>query len=310
MSGKNRRRPAPFSQILSDQPEVLQKTVQTVEEICEALIEFGRKNVDILVISGGDGTVQAVLTAMFNSRPFSILPQLIVLEGGTTNMIAGDVGVSGSQADALHRLIGWIQNGCCADSVTRVQRPVLRLSVPGHEAKYGMFFGAAGISKGIRYYRKKMHDRRLHGFPGICITLARFLWGIIRQQDQFAAAEHIGVRLNGQEPKNEKFMLLFVSTLDKLFFGLRPFWGRENGPLRYTAVRSGARFFPWILPFLAGGRRAVRDTRENGYYSNNVDEVELDISDSVALDGEIYTPASGKKPTLIQFGGTVTFLRV
>ena len=105
-------------------------------------------------------------------------------------------------------------------------------------------------------------------------------------------------------------MLLFVSTLDKLFFGLRPFWGNENGPLRYTAVRSGARFLPWILPFLAGGRRGGWGTRENGYYSNNVDEIELAISDSVALDGEIYTPVSGQKPTLIQFGGTVTFLRV
>ena len=115
LSGRNRRKSLPLSQILSGQPEVLQKTVQTVEEVSEALIEFGRKKVNILAISGGDGTVQAVLTIMFTSRPFSILPQLIVLEGGTTNMIAGDVGVSGSQAEALRRLIGWMQNGCNSD---------------------------------------------------------------------------------------------------------------------------------------------------------------------------------------------------
>ena len=310
LSGKNRRGSALLSPVISEHPEVLQQTVQTPEDVCEALIEFGRQNVNILVISGGDGTVQAVLTIIFSRQPFTTLPKLIVLEGGTTNMIAGDVGVSGNQDDALRRLFKWIQAGHSNGSVTRIQRPVLRLSVPGHEVKYGMFFGAASISRGIQYYRKNMHDKRLHGFPGICMTLVRFLWGVIRQHNQFAAPTYIRVRLNNREPQHEKFMLLFVSTLDKLFFGLRPFWGIESGPLRYTAIRSGARFFPWILPFLARGRWVAKGTWENGYSSHNVDEIELDISDSVALDGEIYTPQAGQKPTLIQYGGTVTFLRV
>lgn len=310
LSGNNRRGSAPLSQVLSDHPEVLRKTVQTPEEVCDALAEFGRQKVSILVISGGDGTVQAVLTIIFDRRPFSTLPQLIVLEGGTTNMIAGDVGVSGNQDDAVRRLLKWVKAGHSADSVIRIQRPVLRLIVPGHEVKYGMFFGAASVSKGIQYYRKNMHDKRLHGFPGICMTLVRFLWGIIRQHNQFAAPTRIGVRINKHEPQNEKFMLLFVSTLDKLFFGLRPFWGIEKGSLRYTAIRSGARFFPWILPFLAKGWWVAKGTRENGYFSYNADEIELDISDSVALDGEIYTPQSGQIPTLIQYGGTITFLRV
>ena len=310
LSGKNRRGSAPLSQVLSDHTEVLRKTVQTPEDVGEALAEFGRQKVNILVISGGDGTVQAVLTIIFDRRPFPTLPQLIVLEGGTTNMIAGDVGVPGNQGDAMRRLLKWVKDGHSTGSVTRVQRSVLRLSVPGDEVKYGMFFGAASISKGIQYYRKNMHNNRLHGFPGICMTLIRFLWGIIRKHNQFAAPTYIGVRLNKQELQNEKFMLLFVSTLDKLFFGLRPFWSIEKGSLRYTAIRSGARFFPWILPFLAKGRWIGKGIRENGYFSHNTDEIELDISDSVALDGEIYTPESGQKPTLIQYGGTVTFLRV
>jgi diacylglycerol kinase (ATP) len=308
MSGKNRRTPGSLSRILNEYSEILQQKVQTPQDVYDALVEFSRLNVNILVISGGDGTVQAVLTVLFHHHPFASQPQLIVLEGGTTNMIAGDVGVPGNQAKALHRILQWMRSGSCG--ATRVQKPVLRLHVPGHEVKYGMFFGAAGISQGIQYYRKNLHNKKLRGYPGICMTLVRYFWGIIRQHSQSATSTNITVILDNQPPQKEDFMLLFVSTLDRLFFGLRPFWGTENGPLRFTAVRSGARYLLRVLPFLTRGRSGGKGTEENGYYSGNVHEIKLYITDSVALDGEIYSPASGLRPTSLRHGGDITFLRV
>jgi diacylglycerol kinase (ATP) len=308
LGGKNRRISGSLVQTINEYSQVLQQKVQTPQDVYDTLIEFGRRKVNILVISGGDGTVQAVLTVLLHHRPFVTQPQLIVLEGGTTNMIAGDVGVSGNQVKALRRLFKWMQTG--SGSVTRIQRSVLRLHVPGHEVKYGMFFGAAGISQGIQYYRKNLHNNRLHGFPGICMTFVRFLWGIFSQHKQFAVSTHITLSLDRQPVQKEDFMLLFVSTLDRLFFGLRPFWGSENGPLRFTAVRSRARYLWRVLPFLARGRSTRKGSAENGYYSRNAHNIELYIEDSVALDGEIYTPESGQKPTSLQSGGNVTFLRV
>ena len=308
LSGKNRQRPGTLSQILNEYPEVLRREVKTPEDVHEALVEFGCRNINILVISAGDGTVQAVLTVLFHHHPFALQPQLIVLEGGTTNMIGGDVGVSGKQDKALRRILRWMQTG--SGSVTTIQRPILRLQVPGYGVKYGMFFGAAGISQGIQYYRKKLHNKRLHGYPGICMTLVRHLWGIIRRHNQLVSSTHIKVVINKELVHKEDFMLLFVSTLDRLFFGLRPFWGKENGPLRFTAVRSRAGYLLQVLPFLARGRSRDKGSEENGYYSCNVHEIELYIADSVALDGEIYTPESDQKPTTLRHGGNVTFLRI
>lgn len=308
LSGKNRQGQSTISQVIKDYPQVLQQKVQTPQDVYDALMDFARRKVNILVISGGDGTVQAVLTVLFRHHPFTTHPQLIVLAGGTTNMIAGDVGIPGNQEKALLRLLQWVQAG--NGSVTRIQRPILRLQVPGHEVKYGMFFGAASISQGVQYYRRNLHNKRLRGVPGICLTLVRYLWGAIRQRKQYAVSTHITVRLNKQLLHKEDFMLLFVSTLDQLFFGLRPFWGIESGPLRFTAVRSRARYLLRVLPVLARGRMTEKGTSENGYFSHNVDEVELYIAENVALDGEIYTPESGQKPTLLQYGGTINFLRV
>ena len=97
LSGKNRQGLKTISQTISKYPQAFQHNVQTPRDIYEALFDFASHKVDLLVISGGDGTVQAVLTVLYNHQPFAKQPQLIVLAAGTTNMIAGDVGVSGDE---------------------------------------------------------------------------------------------------------------------------------------------------------------------------------------------------------------------
>jgi diacylglycerol kinase family enzyme len=308
LSGKNRKESAAIMLTLGENPDILQHTVQGPRDVYNALFDFSRQKVNTVVISGGDGTIQAVLTVLFHNHPFTSLPQLIVLEGGTTNMIAGDIGIKGNQSKALHRLFKWLETG--SGNVTRQQRSILRLQVPGHEAKYGMFFGAAGISQGIQYYRKHLHHKKLHGLPGICMTVLRYLWALTRRQSQIAPPTAMQVSTDNQRLQGEYFMLLFVSTLDHLFFGLRPFWGNEDGRLRLTAVRSKARNLLWVLPIAARGRKAEKATPENGYYSHNADEIELHIADSMALDGEIYTPDSSRQPTLLQYGGKVIFVQL
>ena len=47
-------------------PQVFQCDVQTPTDVAEALADFARKEVNTVVINGGDGTVQAVLTAIFH----------------------------------------------------------------------------------------------------------------------------------------------------------------------------------------------------------------------------------------------------
>ena len=306
LSGTNRKGMETLSQTISKYPRALHKNVQTPQDIHEALFDFASHNVDLVVISGGDGTVQAVLTVLFNQQPFAKQPHLVVLEAGTTNMIAGDVGILGDQNKALHRLFQWAHNG--SGRVMKKQRPIIRLQVPGHEVKYGMFFGAASISHGIQYYQKNLHNKGLQGFPGICLTLARYLWATIRKHSPSSTATRIEYGLNGQPLQKENFLLLFVSTLDRLFFGLRPFWGQDKGPLRFTAVRSQAKYLLRLLPTLARGRNTGKGTTKNGYYSSNVDEVKLFLDSPVALDGEIYIPETTQEPTVLQCGGTATFL--
>ncbi|MBB5348694.1 hypothetical protein JWG42_07695 [Desulfoprunum benzoelyticum] len=308
LSGRNRRAPDALPRFISGQAQILMTEVRTPREVHDALTEFARQNVGMVVISGGDGTVQATLTELFTRSPFATCPQLVVLAAGTTNMIAGDVGLRGDQHRALLRLFDWARTG--RGRIVRVERPLLRLQVPGHEVKFGMFFGAAIISQGIDYYQQNLHNQGLHGVVGIGLTLCRYLWAAVRHSNRRMTTTPMTVGIDGQPPRRENFLLFLVTTLDRLFFGMRPFWGGGQGPLRYTAVRTQSPYLLQVLPMLARGRKCLRGTPENGYFSGNVNEIRLFTDSSVALDGELYTPDTMQEPTVLQCGGRATFLRI
>jgi hypothetical protein len=83
-------------------PQVFQREVQTPTDVVETLADFAQQEVNILVVNGGDGTVQAALTAIFHKNFFERGPVLAVLRSaGTTSMIAGDIGLKGPRESAL-----------------------------------------------------------------------------------------------------------------------------------------------------------------------------------------------------------------
>ena len=183
LSGGNLNGLGAIRSLIDEYPRVIQRDVQTPEDVLEALVDFARREVDLLAVNGGDGTVQAVLTNLFHHQPFATLPMLAVLQSGTTSMTARDVGFSGSRVKSLKKLFNWATAG---DGEPRViQRPVLQVQAPGHPTRYGMFFGTAAIYQGIQYFHRKVNSKGLKGEIGPGLTILRFLWAAIRQQQRF-----------------------------------------------------------------------------------------------------------------------------
>ena len=74
---------------------ILHVELDGIASMAEALRQIARYDPTVLVISGGDGTVQATLTSLSNENPFKELPPIAVLPSGKTNLIATDLGMSG-----------------------------------------------------------------------------------------------------------------------------------------------------------------------------------------------------------------------
>lgn len=310
LSGRSRRGLGAVKKVLAVHPQVPHRDVQTPADVASALVDFARKEVNIVVVNGGDGTVQEVLTVLFHRGPFESLPLLAVLRAGTTNMTAGDIGLKGSPSNALLRLLSWLRSG--EGEVKIVERSVLRVQAPPNgKPIYGMFLGAAGIYRGIQFCRSKIHTLGLRGElgPGLALFLL-MLMVKGRKNSGFVTSEPVTVKLDQRLPEEHNFLLLLISTLERLFLGLRPYWGAEKGPLHYSAVRYSPEHLLRVLPFLLFGRRSRYATPENGYFSHNVQEVELTFDSGFTVDGEFYSPDASVGPVLVQNGGRATFVRL
>ena len=80
----------------AEHPDIFHYEVEHANQVGEALRTIARVHPKVLVINGGDGTVQAALTELYNNDYFGDQPPPVaVLPSGKTNLIALDLGAHG-----------------------------------------------------------------------------------------------------------------------------------------------------------------------------------------------------------------------
>ena len=97
LSGRNKRGAfAKFEKIISRHPHIFHFVESSPQEITSGLDQFKRKKIDVILVNGGDGTIQTVLTYLKNDNNSEYKPYLVILPAGTTSMTFGDVGYRGN----------------------------------------------------------------------------------------------------------------------------------------------------------------------------------------------------------------------
>ncbi len=80
-------------------------STQDLTDIRRVAEEFKKKEIEILALSGGDGTNHITLTHFINVYGDQPLPKIALLRGGTLNTVAYSCGISGSPEKNLSNLI-------------------------------------------------------------------------------------------------------------------------------------------------------------------------------------------------------------
>jgi hypothetical protein len=101
-----------------------------------------------------------------------------------------------------------------------------------------------------------------------------------------------------------------VSTLNRLFLGMKPFWSKACGPLRYTSLRVPYRYLWRVLPTVLRGKPHALATGSHGYVSENLSEVRLVFDGGFVLDGEIYMSSKPQEPLILDSPGELSFVRL
>lgn len=73
-------------------------SLQELSNVCE---EFCARGLDTVGVVGGDGTISLTLSAIAQAYPAHKLPRILVLRGGTVNVLASNLGIFGSPKDVF-----------------------------------------------------------------------------------------------------------------------------------------------------------------------------------------------------------------
>jgi diacylglycerol kinase family enzyme len=276
-------------------------------DIPDALAQLARENIGILAINGGDGTTSAILGHALESGCFDSLPLVALLPGGTANMNAGDIGISGSLARATERFCRWCDGD--RDTTGRIAgRSLLRVvPIPGEPPQFGMFLGAGAIIQGTEYAHEEVHARGLRDDFSLALTTLRTVWGILRDNPRFNRHVTTRMTIDNGAPMQHDALILAISTLQRLAFGMKPFWGNGPGRLRITLIEQHSSRFARTFLSIVRGRPNRNAVPAAGYHSHNAQTVELRLDGKLNLDGEILEPAG---PVSISASEELAFLRL
>ena len=276
--------------LLKDYPDVLHVETDQAGAVPDALADLARQEVNLLVVNGGDGTLQHALTEILEHNAFDgRVPQIAVLPGGRTNMTAKDIGTRGTPVTQLRHILEGAKAGTLGERVER--RHVLRVEY-GHqrEVRCGMFFGAGVIHRAIDYLHANFPQgggaQGALGSTLITATLvARLMMG---KRDGLLTPDKAHILVDGELHEHGEFRLLMASTVHRLFAGMRPFWGSGHAGVRLTTMTPDARQLRRALPGILSGEPNAYMTTENGYSSCNAKRVDMRLNAGFTIDGEQF----------------------
>jgi diacylglycerol kinase family enzyme len=289
-------------------PDIFHYEVEEIGQIPDAMRTIARVQPKVLVINGGDGSVQAALTELHGGRYFGEAPPPVaVLPNGKTNLIALDLGAQGDPLEALARIVGLAQADLAPHTV---QRELIALS-HGLDSRpvLGMFLGGAGLADSILFCRTKIYPLGLpNGVSHVLTALAVIMSVVLGIRAAFLPPRPapVSVSLNRGGQFSGRYTLLIVTTLERLLLGSKA--EGNTGRLKLMAVEQGpATLFRAVM---ASVRGRLGRNRLQGVHIEQGDEIEIAGERSnVILDGELFEARAGM-PIVLRTTPPVPFLKL
>ena len=223
----------------------------SLDELYRIAEDFKRLRIDVLGISGGDGTNHVTLTGFINVYAGSQLPQIAFLRGGTMNTVANAVGVRrGRPEGLLGRLIRAYADRALQPLIN-VERNVMRIG-----ENYGFLFGT-GVAHGFlaEYYAG--------GEPTPLIAAKTLLRGvgstlvggemIQRMGKPFRGEVHLD---DGTAWEMRDYLAIAGGTIDQIGLNFRPFYRYAERPNTFhiLGIHASPMGFVQQLPRILQGK--------------------------------------------------------
>ncbi|MBI2346541.1 MAG: hypothetical protein HYV03_06630 [Deltaproteobacteria bacterium] len=256
-------------------------TTQDVLDIEAIAKEFKERAIDILGISGGDGTIHHTIStflAVYAARP---LPSVALLRGGTMNNVANDIGVRGTPESILSNLILKYHGGAGFQTTS-----VHCLTVNG---RHGFLFGNGLVARFIEEYIRRGEGGGLkaawllaRGMTS-CLLNSRWACELARRFDA-------KVTVDGTTWPFRNYVVIEAGTVQSFGLGFKPFYFARKEPGRFHVAgfsMTPRKVILHQLPIWIG-----RKARSENYLEASACDVTIELAEPMPymIDGEILPP--------------------
>jgi len=290
--------------------DIFHYEVEDVRQIADALQTIARVNPKILVINGGDGTVQAAMTELHHGAHFgNTPPPIAVLPNGKTNLIALDLGAGGDPIASLERIME-IASTDLTDHIVGRELITLTGGDASDRPVLGMFLGGAGLADSILYCRHKIYPLGLPNGVSHALTAMAIVFSLlfrIRVWFLPPRAQPVRVSVIHQGELKGRFSLLVVTTLEKLLLNSQ--LAKDDatgGPLKLMMVdQNPLALFRLIWASLSG---KLGRSQFSGVHLSHGSAIRIEGDhSSVLFDGELFE-AENDRPIILTPTLPVPFL--
>jgi diacylglycerol kinase family enzyme len=297
-AGRNTRKAGRIARELDGASDILHLTTPSADAVPDALAEMERAQVELLIVNGGDGTLERTLTALLARGRPAWLPVIAPIRGGRTNMMAAELGAARDSVRGLRDVIAAARAGRLEERIAEyaVQRVAPQR---GGGVRCGMFVGVGMLGRAVTWTSRNLpRGRAQESFGTAIVTLKLFAEVLGQRESALLRPEKIRLALDGAPLPDEERLIVFFTTIGRLVLGMRPCWGRGPGAIRTTLVRAGAQRLVRTIPPILFGRAPAFATPEHGYTSANASRVDLVADCEVTVDGELFPVEPGAAYTI------------
>ncbi len=207
---------------------------KSVGDVPEAVKTCLAREVDIVAVNGGDGTLHAVVTALIPAyaKAGKALPPIACLRGGTMNTIAKSMKTAaGTPLSILERLVEKHRRG---EPLPTVERHALDLN---GGAEHGFLFGMGLPVSFLRAYYEGERRGPVKGVEVLGRLLASAVTGGAYARAVFSPIP-AAVSLDGGAALRKTYTAITAATVTEVGLGFAPFRRTLDVPGRFQILAS------------------------------------------------------------------------
>ncbi len=265
------------------------------------------ESLDLLILSGGDGTMQQGMSALIASRA-ERLPMLALLPAGSTNVASTDIGGRLGLAEAVAALTKSLPA-----PTTRTKQPLVIKPDEAQAPLAGFFLAIGAGPAAVGRYRKIR--RPVRGMPFLdagasVLAIGGTVMEIGLKGPDWEQVVSGELLVDGESTRIPESSLVLVTCLDGLFMGVSPWWGHGESPLKFLQLGLGAPSLMRSLPGILRGRPRDEVKASPLYAAGGAGTIKSPPVSKFTIDGELFRCQGEDVALNVRAGPEIEFVRL